>query len=122
VTFRIKRDNLAIKDEIFMLVVEQAGPVAAKLLADDNAVRTSLNQVIAPILAKGRAAGEIREGLSDEEILYWLHYQTWALVRDSRTHKAVGIEGLARKFVVGGLLASGAIPKRPLAARRIARS
>lgn len=113
----VQQVNLALKDEIFMLVVEQAGSVAAKLLADDNAVRTSLNKVIAPILARGRAASEIREGLTDEEILYWLHYQTWALLRDSRTHKAVEIEGLARKFVVGGLLASGSVPEKPRPAR-----
>src|SRR5690606_7192967 len=105
----------SIDDEIFMLIVEQASPVAAKLLAGDNAVSTALNAVIAPIIAKGREAGEIRKGLTDEEILYWIHYQTWSLCRDPRLHKSVEIEGLARKFVVGGLLASGEVPQKPRA-------
>jgi AcrR family transcriptional regulator len=115
----VQQVSIALRDEVFMLIVEQASPVAAKLLAGDNAVSTSLNAVIAPIVAKGRAAGEIREGLTDDEILYWLHYQTWSLCRDPRIHKTVEIEGLARKFVVGGLLASGEIPKRPRAVRSL---
>lgn len=117
----VQQVNTALKDEVYMLIVEQAGPVTAKLIADDNAVQTSLNKVIAPIIAKGRAAGEIREGLSDEEILYWLHYQTWCLSRDPRIHKTVEIEGLARKFVVGGLLASGIVPKKPRTSRALKR-
>jgi|GEM_PF-2891362 len=100
----VKQVKLSIHDEIFALVVEQAGSVAAKLLVDDDAVQTSLNKVIAPILAKGRAAGEIREGLTDEEIMYWLHYQTYSLARDPRLHNVIEIKGLARKFVVGGLI------------------
>lgn len=114
----VQQVTTALGDEVFMLIVEQAGPIAAKLIADDNAVRTSLNEVIAPLIAKGRAAGEIREGLTDEEILYWLHYQTWCLSRDPRVHKAVEIQGLARKFVVGGLLSSGVTPKKPRANRQ----
>ena len=102
----------ARNDEIFMLVVDQAGPVAADLLAEDNAVRTSLNQVIAPIIAKGRSKGEIREGLTDEQILYWLHYQTWSLSRDPRLHNAQQIRDLARRFVVGGLVAPASAGKR----------
>jgi AcrR family transcriptional regulator len=105
----VKQVDLALRDEIFLLVVEQAGAVAAKLLADDDAVQTSLNQVISPILAKGRAAGEIRDGLSDEEILYWLHYQTWCLTRDPRLRDAMQVHHLARKFVIGGLLKPGIV-------------
>jgi AcrR family transcriptional regulator len=101
----VKQVRLAARDEIFGLVVDQASPVAAKLLAHDDAVRTSLNHVISPILARGRAAGEIRDDLTDEEILYWLHYQTWCLARDPTAHRVIEIRTLARKFVVGGIRA-----------------
>lgn len=100
----VKQVTLALKDQIFRLVVEQAGSAVAKLFVDEEAVQTSLNQVISPLLAKGRAAGEIRDGISDDEILYWLHYQTWSLTRDPNLHNAMEIRSLARKFVVGGLL------------------
>lgn len=114
----VKQVTIALRDEIFMQVVEQAGPVAAKLLVGDNAVRTSLNAVISPLLAKGRAAGEIREDLSDDEILYWLHYQTWSLTRDPRLHKVFEIRSVARKFIVGGLLAPAAAKAISEARRR----
>ena len=112
----VQQVTLALKDEIFMIVVEQAGAVAAKLLVDDDAVQTSLNKVISPVIARGRAAGEIREGLTDAEILYWLHYQTWSLTRDPRIHKIMEIKSLARKFVVGGLIAPGADKKNQVPA------
>lgn len=95
----------ALDDEIFMIIVEQAAPLAARLLVDDPAVGSCLNGVLRPLIERGRAQNQLREDLSDDEILHWLHYQSWCLAREPRLVAAIDIEGFARKLVVGGLLA-----------------
>lgn len=100
----IKVVRLCAEDEIFMLMINEAEPSLAKLFNDDDTIRTALNKVILPLLVKGRAAGQIRDDLNDDEILLWLHYQTWSLARDPKIQKALDVKTIAKKFVVGGLM------------------
>lgn len=105
--------RLSAEDEIFMLMIHEAEPAVAKLFNDDDRIRTSLNKVIEPLLARGRAAGEIRDDLSDEDILLWLHYQNWSLTRDPKIQKTIDVKAITRKFVIGGIVKSDAVISDP---------
>lgn len=95
----------AIHDEIFMIIVEQAAPIASELLINDPGVGGALNNMLIPAVEGARQAGLLRDDLSDEQIIHWIHYQVWCLSRDPRMVSSVDVERLGRQFVIGGLLA-----------------
>jgi AcrR family transcriptional regulator len=68
-------------DRIISLVHEQASFDASSLVESDYAMNHALYAIVAPLLRQGREAGELRQDLSEDEILKWLNFQAMSFVR-----------------------------------------